>query len=216
MTPRRRGGPGKRSDGADTKERLLKAAIETLCGAGFSGASARAIAANGGVNQALVFYHFGSVNDLLLEALASVGRARMADYTAALAEVSSLEELVAAAKAIFDEDLDRGYVKVLSELISGASTFPELGPRIWQEIEPWVAFTEEAISRVAADSPLGAVVPVPDLAFGIVALYLGLELLAHLKGEHRDVDSLFSAVKQMAEMMSAFVPGVRARGDDPR
>ena len=48
--------------GQATKARIVAAAIETLKTDGFAGASARAIAKAGGFNQALVFYHFGSVN----------------------------------------------------------------------------------------------------------------------------------------------------------
>ncbi|MFC7103761.1 TetR/AcrR family transcriptional regulator [Nonomuraea rubra] len=53
---------------ADTRTKLLDAALETLRTQGMAGASARAIAATAGVNQALVFYHFGSVDQLLAAA----------------------------------------------------------------------------------------------------------------------------------------------------
>jgi len=53
---------------AATKRSLVAAAIETLKTEGFAGASARAIAARAGCNQALIFYHFGSVVTLLLAA----------------------------------------------------------------------------------------------------------------------------------------------------
>ena len=58
-----------RAAGVSTKEQIVGAAIETLRTEGFGGTSARAIARIGDFNQALIFYHFGSVNGLLLEAL---------------------------------------------------------------------------------------------------------------------------------------------------
>jgi AcrR family transcriptional regulator len=197
--------PGQRArgriDGESTREKLVEAAIETLCAEGFAGTSARSIAARAGLNQALVFYHFGSVNELLLAALAHVGRRRMEDYTAALEGVGSLGELVPAARSIFEEDLDRGYVKVLAELISGSSTYPELGPRIWQEIEPWVAFTERAIRRALAGSMFESLLPAAELAYGMVALYLGIELLTQLDGGRRGpVDALFGALDRLAAL----------------
>lgn len=193
---------GTRSDGEATRLKILEAAVETLRAEGFAGTSARTIAANGGFNQALVFYHFGSVNDLLLAALAHVGDTRMRDYLSVLGRVESLQDLVAAARSILDEDLDRGYVKVLSELISGASTYPELGPRIWEEIKPWVGFAEQAIIRVLAGSPLETVVPTADIAHGIVALYLGLELLAQLNDDRAPIDSLFGSVERLALLVT--------------
>ena len=63
-----RSGVGSRGSGDDGRAhaaRIVEAAIETLKTEGFAGASARAIARTGGFNQALVFYHFGSVNELL-------------------------------------------------------------------------------------------------------------------------------------------------------
>ena len=57
---------------AATKQALVAAAIETLRAEGFAGASARAIAGRAGCNQALIFYHFGSVVTLLLAALDEV------------------------------------------------------------------------------------------------------------------------------------------------
>src|ERR1700720_1396294 len=78
-----------------TRRLLIDAAIETLKSEGFSGASARAIAKRAGGNQALVFYHFGSVVDLLLAALDEVSARRLARYSAALGQVRNLSDLLA-------------------------------------------------------------------------------------------------------------------------
>ncbi len=48
----------------DTRERLLAGTISALRDKGIAGISARSIAAAAGVNQALVFYHFGTVEEL--------------------------------------------------------------------------------------------------------------------------------------------------------
>src|SRR5947208_16019504 len=54
--------------GEATRKRIVMAAVETLKQEGFAGTSARAVARTGGFNQALVFYHFGSMTELLLAA----------------------------------------------------------------------------------------------------------------------------------------------------
>src|SRR5258708_12780511 len=51
-----------------TKLQIAEAALDTLKANGFAGSSARAIAHRGGFNQALIFYHFGSVQNALLPA----------------------------------------------------------------------------------------------------------------------------------------------------
>ena len=60
----------------DTKRALVEAAMEVLRHEGFSAATARHIAARAGCNQGLVFYHFGSVVNLLLVALDEVSAQR--------------------------------------------------------------------------------------------------------------------------------------------
>jgi len=112
---------------ANTRRALVDAAIETLKEHGFSGASARAIAERAELNQGLVFYHFGSVANLLLAALDAVSESRMVRFSAAVTSVSSPAELMDVAAQIFREDLDTGHVTVLVEMIAGASSTPGLG-----------------------------------------------------------------------------------------
>src|ERR1700742_2073921 len=113
-----------------TRAKLIEAAIETLQGEGFAGASARAIAQRADANQGLIFYHFGSVANLLLAALDAVSARRMEQYGAAVERVATPVELVDVAADIFREDLDAGYVTVLVEMIAGSSSTPGLGAQV--------------------------------------------------------------------------------------
>ncbi len=188
---------------AGTRRQLVEAAIETLKADGFTGASARAIAERAGVNQGLIFYHFGSVADLLLAALDSVSAQRMEQYGEAVDGVGSPSELVDVAMAIFREDLDAGHVTVLVEMIAGASSTPGLGPEVSARLGPWFAFAERAVERTAGGSPLDSVMPVRDVAYGIVALYLGLEMLTHLNGDRTQALGLFDHAKNLAGLLEA-------------
>ena len=174
-----------------TRARIVEAAVQTIKERGFAATSARAIAATGGFNQALVFYHFGSVNDLLIAALDHTSELRMARYRAAIDSVNTLPELLAVASTAYREDLEGGHIKVLAEMIAGASAMPELGPEIAARMRPWVTFTEEAVTRVMAGSSLGPLVPSGDLAFAIVSLYLGAAMLSHLTDDPAPAESLF-------------------------
>ena len=49
-----------------TRARIVEAALQALRDEGIAGISARGIARHGGFNQALIFYHFGSVEGLLV------------------------------------------------------------------------------------------------------------------------------------------------------
>ncbi len=189
-----------RSSGTRTK--LVDAAIETLKAEGFAGSSARAIAERAGLNQGLIFYHFGSVASLLLAALDSVSARRMEQYGAAVDRVGSPTELVDVATTIFREDLDAGYVSVLVEMIAGASSTPGLGAEVSARLGPWFAFAEHAVTATLG-SPLDSVVPPPDMAYGIVALYLGLEMLTHLDGDRARALGLFAHAKNLAALLEA-------------
>jgi AcrR family transcriptional regulator len=185
----------------NTQDRVLAAAIETLKREGYAGTSAREIAKTGGFAQGVVFYYFGGMTELLVAALDATSRERLARYEAAVADVGSLPELVAVASAVFREDLAAGHVKVLSELIAAASDIPELGPEITARLRPWIDFTEAAIARVLGSSPVGQLVPARDAAFGIVALYLGLELLTQLDGDTSPATSLFASADALAQLL---------------
>jgi AcrR family transcriptional regulator len=188
---------------AETRKVLVDAAVETLKQNGYGGASARAIAERAGSNQGLVFYHFGSVAGLLLAALDAVSADRLDRYDAAVDEIGNLTDLVDVARTIYGEDLDSGSVTVLAEMIAGASSSPGLGPEVVARIAPWVEFAERAVENTLGRSPIAAILPIPDIAYGIVALYLGLEMLSHLDGDRERALALFSHASRLAELFQA-------------
>ena len=180
--------PGK---GHETRARIVEAALDVLKEEGFSGASARTIAARGGFNQALVFYHFGSVHSLLLAALDATSERRMERYASAVAAAGSLAEMVHIAREIYREDLESGHITVLSEMIAGSITDPQLGPQVTARMQPWIEFAAQAIERAVADTPLAGLLPARDLAFALVAFYIGIDLLTALDGDRSRAENLF-------------------------
>jgi AcrR family transcriptional regulator len=186
----------------DTKDRIVEAATATLKAHGYAGASARTIAAEGGFNQALIFYHFGSVRNALLAALDRTSAERMEAYRTAAADAADMPALVAVATRIYHEDLASGHIKVLAELIAGASSDPALGPEIVARIEPWIDFAREEIERVFEGTPLENLLPGGDLAYAIVAQFLGLELLTHLDGSTERAERLFQLSAGLATVAS--------------
>jgi AcrR family transcriptional regulator len=183
--------------GQDTQARLVEAAIETLKAEGYAGASARAIARAAGLNQALIFYYFGNLTGLLLAALDETSARRLDRYREALEGVRSPEELLQVARELFREDLQSGHITVLAEMISASSSVPELGTEIVARIEPWIQLAEGAVDRVLHGSPLQGLLPARDVAFAIVAFYLGVELLTHLQGDHARAQALVDAAARI-------------------
>jgi AcrR family transcriptional regulator len=200
-------GPKAGKGSEDTKQQLVRAAIESLKEDGFVGASARAIGRRGDLNPALIFYHFGSVNDLLLAALDETSRRRMERYEEAVRDVDDLSTLIGVAAEIYREDLESGHITVLAEMIAGASSVPDLGPEIASRMEPWVQFAESAIGQVLKDAPMAQMLPVRDIAFAVVALYLGVELVTHLDGDHSRAESLFAVAGMVGSLLGPLLGG---------
>lgn len=197
--------------GEETRRRIIEAAVGTLKSDGFAGASARAIGRAGDFNPALIFYHFGGVNDLLLAALDHTSTERMARYEQAVSEAATLPDLIEVATRIYREDLESGHITVLAEMIAGASAVPDLGPEIIARVRPWTELTERTIARVLEASPFGALIPVQDAAYAIVAVYLGIELMTHLEGDRARAERLFQLAGSLAPMLAMLTPGPAGR-----
>jgi AcrR family transcriptional regulator len=207
---RRKDPAGTPRRGDDTRRALLDAATAVLREQGFAGASARVIADRAGVNQGLVFYHFGSVVGLLLAALDAVSEARAAQYEEAVAGVTSPAGLVEVATSIFREDLDAGHVAVLVAMMSGAASTPGLGPEVARRIAPWTTFARDALAAALEGSPLATLVPVDEVAHAVVALYLGLEMLTELDGDRAPAEALFARAGALAALLGALAPPTTA------
>jgi AcrR family transcriptional regulator len=206
-------GDGKSASGgaaglSGTKLQIAEAALETLKANGFAGASARAIAHMGGFNQALIFYHFGSVQNALLAALDLISERRLADYRPVFEAARTASELGRLARVIYDEDLERGYITALGEMVSGGVSDPLLGAEVAARIEPWITMVERKLEQLLTGSPLRALVSPADLAFGIVSLYFGVDMLSHMQRDRERAESLLELATRLAALVETFLPAI--------
>jgi AcrR family transcriptional regulator len=198
--------PGIEGEASSTKDRIKGAALLTLSEVGFAATTARAIAKRGGFAPGVIYYHFDSVEDLLLAALEETSKARLGGYRARLAGVTELPEFVQAMKDLYDEDIAKGHVAAVQEMVAGAASSPDLGPRVVENLGPWMELAEEMIDRFLTATPLGSIIPPEQLAYAVVAFYLGLETLTHLDGDRSKPDELFATAAQLAVMFDALFP----------
>lgn len=186
---------------AETRTALVAGAIEALREVGFAGASAREIASRAGANQALVFYHFGSVNELLLAALDDISARRLEAYSTVVEQATTLSDLIDSAREIFTEDLDAGHITVLVEMVNGAQSTPGLGEQVAARLAPWRDFAEAAVRKGTAGSPFAFMLPAKEIAHAVVAGFLGLELLAALDGDRTAALALFDRARLVAGLL---------------
>lgn len=188
---------------ATTRVALVEAAVDALRDVGFAGASARDIARRAGSTQSQVFYHYGSVANLLLAALDDVSERRMTAYRPLLESAASPADLIRTARIILADDVSSGDLKVLVEMIAGSQTVPGLGAEVAQRLSPWHAFAEAAVAKAAGGLPFHSLLPVKDIAHAVVAGILGLELLASLGGENDRTLAMFDRGASIASLIPA-------------
>jgi len=184
---------------SDTRTRLLDGALETLRTKGIAGVSARSIASSAGVNQALVFYHFGSVDDLLAAACTYGAQQRLAAYADRLDAIRSLPELLIVGLELHRQERAEGNVIVLAQMLAGAQSEPRLAPATAQALELWIARIEAVLRRVLGQSPLGAILDIPGLARSIASAFIGFELYEGV--DPAGADQAMAAIAQLSVLI---------------
>ena len=179
---------------ASTKDRLLDATLRTVVEHGIAKVSARTVAAEAGVNQGLVFYHFGSVDDMLAAACERGARERVERHRAALEEVTSLSDLVALGRRI--------HVALLGQLLAGAPSHPGLADPVAAGLGLWMTEVERVLARLLERTPLDGVVDVAGLARAVSVLFVGLELYEGV--DDSGARAALDALEQLANLLSAF------------
>ena len=159
-----------------TKAKLLVAAAESLREDGIAGLSARVIAARAGVNQALVFYHFGTLAELVDASVRQAVDESADYYREQLAAVGSLRELLALGRELHERERQRGNVAMMAQLVSGAQRDPALADAARYAMQRWNAEIEVVVERLLGASPLAGLTDLSGLTRAISAGFIGLEL----------------------------------------
>lgn len=195
--------------GDETRAKIIAACIETLNIEGITGASARAIARVGDFNQALIFYHFGSVEGLMITASAVEGEQRANRYREAFETVTTLQELISVARQVHHQEQSEGSVNVLTQMLAGAASAPELQQGILEATRPWMILVEAAVARVLEGSSLLSLVPTTDIAFAISSLFVGIELLTGLDPTGDRATALFDSIEKISGVLQLLISSTK-------
>ncbi|MGC4895619.1 TetR/AcrR family transcriptional regulator [Micromonospora sp. DT31] len=184
---------------SDTKQRLLDGTIAAIREHGIAGVSARTIAAAAGVNQALVFYHFGTVDELLSAACRAATTERVAHWSARLASAGSLRDLLVVGRALHEEERQLGNVTFLAQMLAGAQADQRMAAPTAAALQLWVDEIEVVLRRLLAGSPFAEFADVPGLARAVSAAFIGLELYDGV--DRAGADQAMAALDQLALLM---------------
>jgi AcrR family transcriptional regulator len=176
-------------DADDVRARLIDATVRVLARDGFAHASARSIAAEAGGANALIFYHFGSMDGLLsatVDALAERGIARVKE---GLGGDRAKEDWPVRLGAVIRSEAGNDDGRAAMELLVGARTSPALAERVQTAIDRALTFATQEVEAVASGLPVAGMMPAAPLAELAAAAFLGLAVLAQ-NGRDVDIDQL--------------------------
>ena len=167
-------------------EALLDAAERLLLQRGHAGITTRRLAGEAGVNQGLVHYHFGSVENVLVHVLERFTERLIARQRAMYAdpEVPFSTKWRTAMRYL---EADRDYQKVWYELQAIAWNRPELGEPIARVNSEWRSVLAEAFA--APREHYGIPLPLEALVTLVITFNEGLilERLGGIDTGHREL-----------------------------
>jgi AcrR family transcriptional regulator len=140
-------GNGRRSIREDNVEAFLDAAERLLVREGAAGISTRQLALEAGQNHGLVHYYFGSVDELLLQALERFTGRILDRQRAMYGTDAPFAEKWRTAVGYIEEDLAAGYPKVWAELEALAWNNPEMRERLHTVDESWRSLLRDALAE---------------------------------------------------------------------
>jgi AcrR family transcriptional regulator len=195
----------------NTRDKLLGAASAALAEDGVAGVSARTVAARAEVNQALVFYHFGSVAGLLDAAVRRSVDLAIASYRDRFADVATLGELLTIGRDLHEAERRSGNVLQMAQVMAGALRDETLAGAGRYAMDRWSAEVEAVLVRVLPGSPLAGLVDPGGLARAVAAGFIGLELYDGVDSEA--ATSALSSLDAIGALVSALdaVPPVAVR-----
>jgi AcrR family transcriptional regulator len=128
-------------------EAFLDAAERLLVREGAAGISTRQLAREAGQNHGLVHYYFGSVDELLLQAVERFTGRVLDRQRAMYGTDAPFIEKWRAAVGFIEEDLAAGYPKIWAELQALAWNKPELRERLRELDDRWRSLLRDALAQ---------------------------------------------------------------------
>ncbi|MFL6694342.1 MAG: TetR/AcrR family transcriptional regulator [Ramlibacter sp.] len=164
-----------RADGASTRALILEAARRRLVDQGYANLSVRDIAADAGVNHALIGYHFQGKQPLVLAVLDEANTRLLERQARMYAADAPASAKWRQACEFYEEDLASGYVKLLLELMGASFHDLDLRREFIPRLLGWQQLIEEAVDAFLTEHRLDLPVPGRAIAAWITWFWMGME-----------------------------------------
>lgn len=197
-------------DTTQTRERILEATFRRMVSEGYAALSVREIAKDAGVNHALINYHFGSKDQLVIDVLDAMNQRLLARQSAMYEGGGGFAQKWASARQFYEDDLASGFVRLQAELWAASLSNPGLREKFVPRLLAWkkvvLGGVREAVAALQADgSKLPAPITAEVIACWISQFWLGMEFVDLLgvkeqRAEHR---AALDAVQWLLESVDA-------------
>ena len=204
-----------RADGASTRALILQAARRRLIEGGYANLNVREIAADAGVNHALIGYHFRGKQQLVLAVLDEANN-RLLERQGRMYDASAgASEKWRQACDFYDDDLRSGFVKLLMELMGASFHDVELRREFTPRMLAWHRLVEQEVSEFIRASGLELPVSARAISAWIGWFWMGMEASMALEipeeeGHQRE------ALQAVATLLRRVERGTAARKESTR
>ncbi|GAB2694868.1 hypothetical protein GCM10027194_31250 [Thalassiella azotivora] len=161
----------------------MDAAVRLTSREGVRAVTARAVAAEADVNQALVFYHFDGVEGLLREAFDDATTRMVGRYVAELDEVRSFADLHALGVRLSADSRADGSAALLSHVVAASHTDPAVAAVLTAQLDKWRAALSATLQRVLRTHRLDDALDVGSLTSSLAAASIGMITLDAVPGQ---------------------------------
>ena len=189
---------------------LLDAAERLLVQQGYAGITSRVLAGEAGVNNGLVHYYFGSMEEVLVQVLERFTERLIVRQRAMYAGPGSFLEKWRTAWRYQEDDLRAGYSKIWLELQALAWNQPQLRARVARVDGEWRAVLSEAIGRVLEEYGVAETFP-PGAVVALVATFAQGFALERLSGVTKGHAELLDWIDAWLQSLETRAPRKKSR-----
>jgi AcrR family transcriptional regulator len=160
---------------SETATRILEAAYRRLASDGYARLNMRDVAAEAGVNHALIHYYFGSKDQLVISVLDVANRRLLERQTQMYNTPGDFVAKWAQARAFYEEDLASGFVRIQMELLAASLSDAALREQFVPRFMAWHRVIEDAVHDALAHYRLELPVSAEAIATWIINFWMGME-----------------------------------------
>jgi AcrR family transcriptional regulator len=203
----------RKRDSAATREDILTAARKVLNRDGSGRLSTHSVAAEAGVNQSLIHYHFQTREGLLLAVLEQMN-AELLDRQRSLysREDMSIAEKWQQAVDFYRVDLASGYVRTLLELAAHGYSNPAVAAQVRVLFNGWRVLLTEVATEALAELRVDAV-EAQEVVAMVAAYWWGMET-QHLLGISEQEGHLWATTDKIGRLLGELEARRRSQGQE--